>query len=201
MRLPLELESLSPLNIVLIIVGLVSAAAVWAILYRPRDLPYRRLKTLLTAAEQRFYKALHAAVGRDYAIFTKVRIADTMEVVRVADRRARIVAHNRIAAKHFDYVLCDPKTSNIIAAIELDDSSHQRRSRRRRDRFVDAACSKVGLPLVRYPVAHEYKASEIRHAIATAIKRRGRIQEQPGHEETRATPGAAGASPPGTVND
>ena len=41
----------------------------------------------------------------------------------------RQAAFNRISSKVLDFVLCDPNNLAIIAAIELDDSSHKRNDR------------------------------------------------------------------------
>lgn len=58
-------------------------------------------------------------------------------------------AQNKIDRKHFDFVLIDAETTRPLLAIELDDRTHDRPDRRRRDGFVEAACDAAGLPLLR----------------------------------------------------
>lgn len=61
--------------------------------------------------------------------------------------------------------MCEPDTFKPVFAIELDDRSHRRASRRDRDKFVDELCMGTGLTLVRIPAAMSYSA----HAIYTQI--------------------------------
>ena len=55
---------------------------------------------------------------------------------------------NKIRSKHIDFALADDDT-NIIALIELDDSSHKRQDRVERDIFVDAVLKNTGYTLLR----------------------------------------------------
>jgi hypothetical protein len=123
--------------------------------------PYQRYECLLTEAEGRFYEALNAAVGSQYKICPKVRMADLLCVVG-PDPQHR--AFWQIANKHIDFVLCD-RQLRPLAAIELDDSSHQRRDRRQRDVFVDRAFARAGLPLFRWPVRSSYSVGELRQTL------------------------------------
>lgn len=72
------------------------------------------------------------------------------------------IAFNKIAKKHFDFVLCCPKTMVIKMAIELDDSSHNKPKRIERDKFVNAACDSASFKLVRFMVRRTYDIENIR---------------------------------------
>ena len=74
-------------------------------------------------------------------------------------------AFNGISAKHFDFLLCDPAGCAPKLAVELDDKSHEKAGRRKRDRLVEAACASAGLPLLRVKVARTYAVAEIRTQI------------------------------------
>jgi hypothetical protein len=63
---------------------------------------------------------------------------------------------NKIAMKHFDFVICNNDDLSIICAIELDDKSHHRRHRIERDVFVNSACESAKFPLVRFDVKSSY---------------------------------------------
>ena len=69
---------------------------------------------------------LQQAVGERVAMCAKVRLAD---VFFVAGPNENAAARNRIAAKHVDFLLCDPATMRPLAGIELDDASHARPDR------------------------------------------------------------------------
>lgn len=130
-------------------------------------LPYRRKDYLLSKAERSFFGVLHQAVGDDYWIFAKVRVADLVWMPRGTESRQ---SHfNRIQAKHIDFLLCDPDVVRPILAIELDDSSHQGEDRRSRDEFVDQALRAAGLPLLRVPCKAGYRVDELRERVRAAV--------------------------------
>lgn len=56
------------------LVLVIAIAPVWA-LVTPR---YRSRETLLSAAERDFYRVLNRAVGAQYVLFSKVRLADVL---------------------------------------------------------------------------------------------------------------------------
>lgn len=130
-----------------------------------RGFPYETIPYLLTKAERNFFGTLSLAVGGQYTVMCKVRIADVLRTRKGLSGKARISAFNQISRKHFDFVLCDPKDLSIVAAIELDDASHGSTGRRKRDNFVENACSAAGLTLHRFDVKRAYKAEELRTTI------------------------------------
>lgn len=128
--------------------------------------PYRRRKALFSAAERSFLGVLDREVEGRYRVFGKVRLYDVLDVIGAVSSSERKAAFNRVVQKHVDFVLCRPDDLSIVAAIELDDGSHERAGRQERDLFVDAACRAAGLPLLRFPVKASYTAAEVRAALA-----------------------------------
>lgn len=89
-----------------------------------KDLPYEKVHSILTPAERSFYEVLWAvARSEDLAVFTKVRLADLVEVRRGAGHRQAL--QNRIQQKHVDFVLCNTGRLAPVLVVELDDRSHQ----------------------------------------------------------------------------
>ena len=131
---------------------------------------YRRQNALFTEAEMKFLAALESALGGRYRVFGKVRVADVIEPIAARGTGSWQSAFNRIQSKHFDFVLCDPADLNIVAAIELDDSSHIRRNRRDRDDFLDQACKSANQPLVRFSAKAGYAAAAVQARLAEVIK-------------------------------
>lgn len=159
-------------------------------------LPYRAAPALLTPAERNFAASLRLALPMMASIagkaapplmLAKLRLADVIEVDRAKlpapeaqgkgkrDMRWQ-TAQNRINAKHLDFVLCDPVSTRPVLAIELDDRSHERAERVKRDEFVDAALREAGLPLVRVRASDAYAPAELARQFLSAL-----------------SPGAAGA--------
>jgi hypothetical protein len=132
-----------------------------------QDLPYRPIARLLTDAEFRFYLALVEVANPSYCIMAKVRVADILEVKPRTPNFFR--AFNQISAKHVDFVICEPQTMSILAAFELDDSTHQQTKRRERDDFLNHAFESARVPLVRMPVSREYDRQSLRTIFYQAV--------------------------------
>lgn len=115
-------------------------------LFAPRRQVAYRLMDFMSPAERAFFSVLDQAAGDDWRVFAKVRIADVLTPAKGLNRSRWQSAFNAISAKHIDFVLCDPADVATKLAVELDDKSHDRPNRRRRDRLVEAACASAGLP-------------------------------------------------------
>lgn len=121
---------------------------------------YERAKSLLTPTEAHFYQTLRSTVGPMAVIQCKVRLADLL----LAPRHD-ITAFRRVSQKHVDFVLCEQLTLRPLVAVELDDRSHDRPDRQRRDQFVDSAYQSAGLPIVHIPVEKEYNPARLLETI------------------------------------
>ena len=118
-----------------------------------RYYPYRR-KYLLTETEYRFYKELRVVCDKkNIIICPKVRLEDFIDVT-CNEERAKYRGY--IKSRHVDFVLCD-NDLNILAAIELDDYSHNSESAIRIDEFKDNLFKEIGIPLNRIKVTSDYK--------------------------------------------
>lgn len=157
--------------VIAVAAALILVVIVAALLARRRRLPYRKSDHLLTAAERGFWGVLNEVVDGRYHVAWKVRMADLLSLPAGTPDRQRHL--NRVLAKHLDFVLCDPRSTEPLLAIELDDSSHEKTDRRRRDAFVDAALRDAGLPLLRIPVRRSYAAREIDELIRSRMRQAG----------------------------
>lgn len=129
-------------------------------------LPYRLRDDFLSPAEFSLYKVLSSLVDARLTIQSKVRLADIFFVARPNEN---VAYFNRIAQKHLDFLVCDSVTMKPLFGVELDDSSHKRNDRQKRDEFVENVCKVAGLPLLRLPVQREYNSSEIAAQIAPFV--------------------------------
>nr|WP_246335849.1 DUF2726 domain-containing protein [Azomonas macrocytogenes] len=154
-------------------------------------MPYRRREALFTPAEKRFLKAIDGAIGDDFHLFGKVRIADVIEVSPMRNGRDWWRAFTRISSKHLDYVICDRNSLVVLCAIELDDSSHARPDRQERDVFVDAVCRAAGVPLLRFVNKASYSVPEVRSRILQAIRDQKTNVERPAPRRKKAARPAA----------
>lgn len=74
--------------------------------------------------------------------------------------------NNRINRMSLDYLVC-LKDSTVVAAIELDDSSHNKESATKRDQKKDAALASAGIPIIRWQAKNLPNADAIRAALAS----------------------------------
>ena len=132
--------------------------------------PYERQSALFTPAERSFLGVLDQAVAGKYRVFGKVRIADVATVRGTPNQSTRQRAFNKISAKHFDFLLCDPGDLSFLCAIELDDKSHAQEKRKVRDEFVESVCAAMKLPLLRIPAKRGYTVESVREALAQLLQ-------------------------------
>ena len=121
----------------------------------------------MTKSELAFFRSLQEAVDGQWTIATMVRMADLIRVR--ADTPKSQSWRNRIHAKHIDFLLCDHGTMEAKLAVELDDTSHQRPDRVRRDKFVNAALESAGIPLLRIDVQDKYDTDDLRKRISEQL--------------------------------
>ena len=133
---------------------------------------------LLSKAENAFCKELVAALPSGYVVCPKVRVADVIKVSRGVTGRAFGFHFNQISRKHFDFVICDAKTSKIVGVVELDDSSHDEDKRIKRDNYVDAATLSAGLQVVRHKCQSSYNHQQMKAFVDNLLY--GRIPELTG---------------------
>lgn len=135
----------------------------------PSPVAYRRSTGLFSPAERSFLGVLEQAVGEQYRVFGKVRLADVVLPRRGLPRSEWQKAFNRISSKHLDFVLCKKGDLSVVCEIELNDKSHQQTKRRNRDQFLKQALHTADVPLVMFPAKSGYAVPEVRSQIAKAV--------------------------------
>ncbi len=157
----------SPDTIGYVFIGLmISTILLLAFAKRKNNYPYFAREFLLTKAESKFYKVLKAVTKNKYDIACKVRLADIINCSELNWRRGY---GGQIACKHIDFVLFDSNTSRILLAIELDDRSHDKPARQKRDKFVNKAMKKADVVLLRVPVEWGYDMGKLDKEIKVAL--------------------------------
>ncbi len=151
--------------ILIIAIIIITALSLWLSL-KPLplsdDYPYKKIDKLFSPAERSFLGVLKQVIGDDAEIFGKVRVADIITPIKGLGRSKWQTAFNKISAKHFDYILCDKNDLSVLCAIELNDSSHNSKKRKDRDKFLEEACKAAELPLIQIKAQESYNIDEIR---------------------------------------
>jgi hypothetical protein len=124
--------------------------------------------SLVTPAEQRFYEVLDEVINGRLVIMSKIRLADLL-IVTSENPRARHRVFCSLASKHVDFVLVEAQNLRPRAGIELDDSTHQRADRRKRDELLDDLFAKAKMPLLRFKTAPTYNPRSIETRVEEAL--------------------------------
>jgi very-short-patch-repair endonuclease len=116
-------------------------------LIRDEAWPLEPKGALLSDPERRLYRRLIQALPQ-HSVLPQVQL---LQAVRFKRGRWNAGIANRISQLSIDFLIVTPDTS-MIAAIELDDGSHDRESRRAADARKTHALKSAGIPLLRWHV-------------------------------------------------
>ena len=130
--------------------------------------PYQRAKTLFSLAERSFLGALDQAVGSEHRVFGKVRVADVASVKSGLNNSVRQGALNRVAQKHFDFIVCRASDLSILCAVELNDKSHGSQRAKTRDSLILNVCQAIDLPLLTVTARQAYSTHDLRQQFLAA---------------------------------
>lgn len=123
---------------------------------------YYRKQKILTETELKFYKMIKSIANKyELELFTQVSL---YELVYTKYKRD----FNKISRKTIDYVLTD-KDTNIKVCIELDDYTHNKEERKKRDQFINELFYNVKIPLLRIPVLPCYIVERIEKLIKESL--------------------------------
>lgn len=137
-----------------LLVGLVLVAAVLSAVaakLKPRDgaldkpWPLEVKRQLLTERERALYQRLVQSLP-NHIVLAQVQLLQVLNFKR--GHRTHAI-RNRISQLSLDFLILNPDTS-IVAAVELDDSTHTREDRRQADARKSHALQSAGIPLIRW---------------------------------------------------
>jgi hypothetical protein len=124
----------------------------------------------LSHPEQVLYHRLVKALP-EHIVLAQVQLSRALGIKRGANFHAW---NNRINRMSFDFLVC-AKDSSILAAIELDDRTHESPSRVLADTKKDKATAAAGIPLIRWKVKAIPDDLAIREAIPKPAVDPGKI--------------------------
>jgi hypothetical protein len=134
--------------------------------YRPRG-------ALFTKAEQKFLVALRHISGDNFHVFGKVRVSDI--IVPAVNKFEKASGwhwlFSQVSQKHVDFVITDQQL-NFICAVELNDKSHDKEDRQKRDAFLEEAFISADMALVWVNVDSQYLSQELANQIADVVSTR-----------------------------
>lgn len=119
-----------------------------------------RVTNILNKSELDFYKKLKIFLEwKDYFIFSKVRLADFLNLNNIKNFSERTTIFNKVSRKHIDFLITD-YNSRILFLIELDWEVHKYdKKSKENDKFKDDLFNKLWLKLFRFRVNNNYNFS------------------------------------------
>ncbi len=121
----------------------------------------------MTSTETKFFELLKDAVGNEYNIFPQIHLSAFLD--HEVGEQWWEGAFSHVNQKSVDYLVCDKKHLKPLVAIELDDSSHNRKDRISRDRNVEQILEESNMPLVRFSAREELSVEDIKKRVLEKI--------------------------------
>ena len=137
------------------------------------------LRRPLTEPEQVLYFRLCQALP-DHIVLAQVGMSRFLAVRRGYNARAW---YNRINRMSVDFLVCT-KDASVVAAVELDDASHQHPDRASVDAKKELALNAAGVRLLRWTVGAMPDEAAIQRSIATVSSRPRKDALHTGGENT-----------------
>lgn len=130
--------------------------------------PYGIRDDFLSPSELSFYKILTQVIPNQFVICPKVSLKDIFFVTE-KDRSKHQTYFNKISKKHVDFLICSAQSMKPVCGIELDDTSHARDDRIKRDEFVNRLYEEAGLKLIRFSNKKAYTISEVQEKVQSIV--------------------------------
>ena len=132
---------------------------------------YKPKRYVITLNELNFYTVLmEVAKELDLILFSQVSLYNILETKTNLDSSTKTTYFNKIASKSIDFVLVDKKDCRIKLCIELDDSTHNKKNRIKRDKFINELFQSLEINLLRYPSYPVYYKDTLKKRIQKNIK-------------------------------
>jgi hypothetical protein len=155
------------MELAIVLMILLIVVAVGAIKLNENNLafPFKKKTNLFTPTERTFLQLIEAAVGNQYKVICRVKVADILAVRQGTDKRTSRSALMRASGKQLDFVLCSKEDMSPVVAIDLVHKSGKDGYKTQRDWFISGSLDAARIPHVRIKVKSGYRPHDIRECI------------------------------------
>ena len=123
---------------------------------------YTKKEYLLTQTELKFYKLLKQITDElNLVICPQVTLYQIVQNKNYKD-------FNKIQNKSIDFVITEPNLK-VKLCIELDDYTHKKDKRVKRDEFINKLFNDLEIKLIRIPVQNYYNLEELKRKIEESL--------------------------------
>ncbi|WP_114325637.1 DUF2726 domain-containing protein [Candidatus Colwellia aromaticivorans] len=130
--------------------------------------PFDSKKSVFTPAEKNFQNLVEQAMGAEYRVINRVKLADIVTIRNGVSDRASQSAVNNAEGKYLDFVICDRNTMKLRGTIDLVDTQGKG-YKIKKDWFVSGALEAASIPHLRIKVKANYTLDEIRTCINSRL--------------------------------
>lgn len=131
--------------------------------------PVQRKPSLFSQVERGFLSLLETAVGTDYKVMNRVKLADLLELKHHTSEKNKRTTQLKMNAKYLDFVLCNPQDMSIVAVIDLVNNNSRDGHKAAPDWFVSGALETAGIPYLRMKIKAGYSTTDIQQALAARL--------------------------------
>lgn len=123
---------------------------------------YKVKDSFMSEPERELYATLCRICGSAYCVFPQVALASVVDKVNFGSYRNELF-------RVVDFVLCDKKRLRPVLVVELNDASHNRDERKRRDEKVKCILQRAGLPLLALTFEEAFDERTLRKKLNSAF--------------------------------
>lgn len=131
--------------------------------------PFSRRSQLFTPVERNFLELLEKAMGHEFRIICRVRLADLISIKQGSNTKNSKSALSKAVGKQLDFVLCSKSSMDPVLAIDLVYQQGKEGYKIQKDWFVSGALEAAKVPHMRIKVKSGYTVSEVRESIEVKL--------------------------------
>jgi hypothetical protein len=109
-----------------------------------------------------FFNLLRPVLNESVYVMVKVRIAGLLKPSAGMTRSNWQKAFDSISSKYVDFAICEQSSLQPLCAIELNDKSHQHKSKKGRNKFIAEAFGSAHMPLHFMAARRTYNVERLR---------------------------------------
>ncbi len=155
--------------LLLVLLAVMAALVVNRFFHHGNPFPFYKRSQLFTQVERSFLQLLEKAVGEQYKIINRVKLADILELRDSTDTKTKRAALLKLNAKYLDFVLCNNEDMSIVAVIDLVNNTSKTGHKAVPDWFVSGALEASGIPYIRMKIKAGYTVADIQQGLAAKL--------------------------------
>lgn len=129
---------------------------------------YQIKKSVMTIAEGNFYKKLTSALHDNFIIVPQAHLSMIFNHTIYGQNWRG--AFSTINGKSIDFLIIKRDTFQPLIGIELDDSSHERHDRQKRDELINEIFKQAKLPLIHFKTGEWNTPNDINQKVSPLLE-------------------------------